>query len=157
MHLLSSTTELKTRKRLSIMLCTLDHNHIWHRYSLCTSSYAIAPKHVLRSQCSVKHTALVLTLRLRTRQAMEPGAGTKGDPNPGSFSRDHWRTTQTSMAPAWGWHTGQRSISHSQKKSKHHPSFSFTNTYFLHCLSQRIGTGNTFYIIHYCYCCCCCC
>lgn len=80
MHLLSSTIKLKMRKRLSIMLCTLDHNHTWHRYSLCTSSYAIAPKHVLRSQCSVKHTASVLTLRLRTRQAMEPGAGTKGIP-----------------------------------------------------------------------------
>ena len=95
MHLLSSTIELKMRKRLSIILCTLDLNHTWHRYSLHTSSYEIAPKPILRSQCSIEHTALVLTLRLRTRQAMEPGAGTKGDPNTGSFSRDHWRTQKS--------------------------------------------------------------
>lgn len=77
---LSSTIELKMRKRLSIMLCTLDHNHTWHRYSLYHSSYAIAPEHILRSQCSVKHTALVLTLRLTTCKPWSQVLALKGIP-----------------------------------------------------------------------------
>lgn len=139
---LSSTIELKMRKRLSIMLCTLDHNHTWHRYSLYRSSYAIAPEHVLRSQCSVKHTALVLTLRLRTRQAMEPGAGTKGIPilvsSAGTLKDDtdeHGPRMRMTYRPEERF-TFKREKQTSSILLRH-------NTYLFHCKSQRIETGNT--------------